>query len=197
MGLHLNRADVAMTEMIDAILNRASEPRLTAPAPAPDVLERVMACAARAPDHALLRPWRYLVVEGEGLDALGRLFAECAADPEQPLAADPDKLRRMPLRAPMMIIGICSPRPHPKVPEVEQMMSTAVGLGYMLLALESEGFGAMWRTGDVAYHPRIREGLGLAPEERIAGYLYVGTVESHKPAVPRPEPAEFMSRWPG
>ncbi|MDX1635613.1 MAG: nitroreductase [Marinobacter sp.] len=185
-----------MTDVIDAILNRASEPRLIAPAPDRALLDRVLACAARAPDHALLRPWRYLVIEGEGLDALGELFASAADDADQPLGADRDKLRRMPLRAPMMIVGICSPRPHPKVPEIEQMVSAGVGLGYLLLALESAGYGAMWRTGDVAYHPRIRDGLGLDPEERIAGFLYVGTVESRKPAVPRPEVADFVSRWP-
>ncbi len=185
-----------MTDMIDAILNRASEPRLIAPAPDRALLDRVLACAARAPDHALLRPWRYLVVEGEGLDALGELFASAADDPDQGLDKDRDKLRRMPLRAPMMIIGICSPRPHPKVPEIEQMMSAGVGLGYALLALEAAGFGAMWRTGEVAYHPRIREGLGLAEHERIAGYLYVGSVESRKPAVPRPALSDFVSRWP-
>lgn len=185
-----------MTDMIDAILNRASEPRLTAPAPDRQLLDRVLACAARAPDHALLRPWRYLVVEGKGLDALGDLFASAAEDPDRPMAKDADKLRRMPLRAPMMIVGICSPRPHPKVPEIEQVMSAGVGLGYVLLALEAEGFGAMWRTGDVAYHPRVREGLGLAPEERIAGFLYVGSVESRKPGVPRPDVAEFVRNWP-
>lgn len=186
-----------MTDMIDAILNRASESRLIAPAPDRDLLDQVLACAARAPDHALLRPWRYLVVEGEGLDALGDLFASAADDPDQPLDADPDKLRRMPLRAPMMIIGICSPRAHPKVPEIEQVVSAGVGLGYALLALESAGFGGMWRTGDVAYHPRVREGLGLAAGEKIAGFLYVGTVESRKPPVPRPDVSDYVSRWPG
>lgn len=186
-----------MTDMTDAILNRASEPRLIAPAPDRKLLDQVLACAARAPDHALLRPWRYLVVEGEGLDALGNLFASVAEDPDQPLGKDPDKLRRMPLRAPMMIIGICSPRPHPKVPEIEQVMSAGVGLGYALLALEAEGFGGMWRTGDLAYHPRIRQGLGLTTDEKIAGFLYVGTVESRKPPVPRPELSDFVSNWPG
>ncbi|MBS3805360.1 MAG: nitroreductase [Oleiphilaceae bacterium] len=186
-----------MTAIIDAILNRASESRLTTPAPDPELLDRVFSCAARAPDHALLRPWRYLVIEGGGLDALGELFASAADDPAEPLAGDKDKLRRMPLRAPMIIVGICSPKLHPKVPEIEQVMSSAVGLGYIALALESAGFGAMWRTGAVAYHPVIRQGLGLNDCERISGFLYVGSVESPKPAVPRPAPDDFVARWPG
>lgn len=181
-----------MSRILDALLERRSEPRLTAPAPDGNTLEKAFAAAARAPDHALLRPWRYMVVEGEGLDALGELFAT-TADPED---GKPEKLRRMPLRAPMMIIGITCFQAHPKVPELEQSMSAAVGMGYLSLALHSEGFGTMWRTGNLAYDRRIHEGLGLAENEAITGFLYVGTVEREKPDVIRPEPSAFVSRWP-
>ena len=64
-----------MTAVTDFLLNRSSEPRLESPAPDSTTLERAFSCAARAPDHALLRPWRYLVIEGKGLEALGELFA--------------------------------------------------------------------------------------------------------------------------
>lgn len=185
-----------MASVIDAILSRASEPRLTGPAPDSGVLEQVFACAARAPDHALLRPWRYLVVEGEGLDALGEVFASAATDPEAPVAASAGKLRDMPRRAPMIIIGIATERPHPKVPAFEQRYSCAAGMAYALLALEAAGFGAIWRTGEVAYHPRVHQGLGLARNESVVGFLYTGTVSSPKPAIPRPAVVDFVRRWP-
>ncbi|MDX1757321.1 MAG: nitroreductase [Marinobacter sp.] len=180
-----------MTDVIEAILSRSSEPRLTAPAPSGEQLEKLLECAFRAPDHAILRPWRYLVIEGEGLKALGELFAQTGATPEEK-----DKLGRMPLRAPMIIVGITSPKSHPKVPEIEQAMSTAVGMGYLLLALRDAGFGGMWRTGMLAYNAQVKAGLGLAEHESIAGFVYVGTVASEKPAVPRPAVAELVSRWP-
>lgn len=180
-----------MTEVIDAILNRSSEPRLIAPAPDQALLEQVFECAARAPDHALLRPWRYLVIEGEGLVRLGELFAS-TADTE----AEKDKLRRMPMRAPMLVVAITSPTEHPKVPEVEQVLSTGAGLAYMLLALQSAGFGGMWRTGALAYDERVKQGLGLQAEESIAGFLYVGSVADSKPSVPRLSVAEFVRSWP-
>lgn len=185
-----------MNKTIDSILGRSSEPRLTTPAPGPDVLEDVFACAARAPDHALLRPWRYLVVEGEGLTALGEVFARIA-DPDDPLMPNADKLRQMPLRAPVVIVGITRHQSHPKVPEVEESISTGCGMAYMLLALQARGFAGMWRTGAVAYHPAVREGLGLEVNETITGFLYVGTPAAEKPAMERPEPARFVSRWPG
>ncbi|MFN2362633.1 MAG: nitroreductase family protein [Marinobacter sp.] len=184
-----------MTAVMDALLNRASESRLCAPAPCAETLDKVFACAARAPDHALLRPWRYLVIEGdEALTALGDLFAStCGADaPEK----ERNKLRTKAMRAPMIIVGIAAHSNHPKVPEIEQTMSAAVGMGYLLLALEAAGYGAMWRTGGLAYHPDVARGLGLDDHELITGFLYTGSVKSSKPAVPRPSQKEFVSRWP-
>jgi nitroreductase len=184
-----------MTAVIDALLNRSSEPRLEAPAPDPKTLAQAFDCAARAPDHALLRPWRYLVVEGDGLKALGELFASTCG----PGATEKErnKLLQSPLRAPMVIVGVACHQSHPKVPEIEQTMSAAVGLGYMLLALQSAGFGGMWRTGAMAYHPTVTAGLGLDENELITGFLYAGTVASEKAAVPRPDQASFVQRWPG
>lgn len=183
-----------MTDVLNALLERSSEPRLCAPAPDAQILDKAFAAAARAPDHALLRPWRYLVIEGEGLEKLGELFASTATDDTPPKKQE--KLRNMPRRAPMMIVGIARHIPHPKVPEVEQTMSAAAGMGYLILALQSAGYGAMWRTGALAYDERVQRGLGLEDNEIIAGFLYVGTVSQPKPTVPRPEPAEFVSRWP-
>ncbi|WP_166261434.1 nitroreductase family protein [Marinobacter salicampi] len=185
-----------MNPVLEAILNRSSEPRLSSPAPDSSQLEDILACAARAPDHALLRPWRYLVIEGAGLEALGELFVEAADDPDDPLEGSREKLLKTASRAPMIIVGICSPKQHSKVPFVEQVMSSAVGLGYVLLALESAGFGAVWRTGALAYHPVVHRGLGLGEGEQISGFLYVGSVVSEKSAVPRPDTSTFVSRWP-
>lgn len=183
-----------MTAVTDFLLNRSSEPRLEAPAPGAEMLEQAFACAARAPDHALLRPWRYLVVEGEGLEKLGELFAStCANNSDE---KEIEKLRRAPLRAPMIIVGIASPVVHPKVPEIEQVISASVGMGFIELALQEAGFGVMWRTGAMAYHPTVREGLGLEEHEQIVGFLYTGHVAQKKPPVLRPDVAEFTRHWP-
>lgn len=185
-----------MTDIISHILNRSSEPRLESPAPAPSTLNTVFKCAARAPDHALLRPWRYLVIEGEGLDALGQVFAT-TADASNPTALPEEKLRSMTRRAPMIIVGIACHHGHPKVPPIEETLSAGCGMAYILLALEAQGFAGMWRTGSIAYNPAVAEGLGLAANESIVGFLYVGTPISEKPALDRPAPDAFVSRWPG
>ena len=183
-----------MTAVIDFLLQRKSEPRLQAPGPDADTLEKAFQCAANTPDHALLRPWRYLVVEGAGLEALGEMFASTCGEGSS--AKEREKLRLAPLRAPMIIIGIASHTPHPKVPESEQAFSAAVGMGHLSLALQAAGFGVMWRTGGIAYHPDVMAGLGLAENEQIIGFLYTGSAASEKPPVPRPSVAEFVDRWP-
>jgi len=183
-----------MSSVTDFLLNRASEPRLEAPAPDASTLDRAFACASRAPDHALLRPWRYLVIEGEDLRALGDLFAAAYSDD-----IDGEKLEKMhkkAMRAPMVIVGIASPKKHDKVPEIEQLLSAGAGMSFLGLALQDAGYGVMWRTGDMAYNPVVLEGLGLEKGESIIGFLYTGTVSSVKPGVPRPKLAEFVARWP-
>ncbi|MFW5823825.1 MAG: nitroreductase family protein [Marinobacter sp.] len=184
-----------MHAVTEALLNRHSEPRLRAPAPPAEVVELALACAARAPDHGLLRPWRYLLVEGDGLERLGELFV--ASAPAEASEKQREKLRKAPLRAPMILVAIASPAPHPKVPRYEQEYACAASAAYLVLALQAEGYGAMWRSGEVSESDLVRRGLGLAEEETIVGFIYTGTVESEKPPVPRPQVSEFLSRWPG
>lgn len=184
-----------MTSVTRFLLERASEPRLEDPAPPRSLVDVALQCAARAPDHALLRPWRYLVVEGDARQALGDLFAK--ACPDSASEQEIEKARRAPLRAPMVIVGIATPKPHPKVPEVEQLMSAASGMSFLGLALQDAGFGVMWRTGGVAYHPDVLEGLGLEPGETVFGFLYTGTVSVEKPSVPRPATGDFVKVWRG
>lgn len=183
-----------MTVISDFILARSSEPRLQAPAPGPDILELAFACAARAPDHGLLRPWRYLVVEGEGLEQLGNLFADTyTTDADEKTLA---KLRKTTLRAPMMIIAVASPVEHPKIPAIEQLMSAAASTTLLELSLQDSGFGVMWRTGSPAYNLAVKKGLGLEERESVIGFIYTGTVVRPKPAVQRPQTSSFVSRWP-
>lgn len=184
-----------MSSVTRFLLDKTSEPRLQAPAPAKDIVDTAFQCAARAPDHALLRPWRYLVIEGDARIALGELFAR--ACPEGASEKEVEKAQKAPLRAPMVIVGIASPRTHPKVPDVEQLMSAAAGMSFLSLALTDAGYGAMWRTGSVAYHPIVHEGLGLQSGESVVGFLYTGTVAIEKPSVPRPDTRQFVATWSG
>lgn len=182
---------------LSALHNRVSMPRLTGPAPTAEQQEAMFRAALRAPDHAWLRPWRFLVLEGADLERLGELFhAAALARCGDPSAEEVQRARKLPLRAPMIIVAICSPKVHPKVPAQEQEMSCAVAVGNMLLAAHALGLGAVWRTGDPARDPVIREGLGLSAEESIVAFLYVGQPLGEPKPVPVPDSRDFFQRWP-
>lgn len=185
-----------MQEVLDALVSRTSTGVLTAPAPTPEVLQRAFAAALRAPDHRMLRPWEFLRVEGEGLAALGELLAAAArADNPAIEEAEVARFRQMPLRAPLILVAVTHFKDDAKVPHWEQILSTGAAVQNLLLALHAQGFGTMWRTGPLAEHPVVKQGLGLAESDLIAGFIYVGTAGSEKKVNPL-NPADFVRAWP-
>ena len=184
-------------DAIEAIQQRVSVPRLGGEAPRADVLQQIYKAALRVPDHGQLKPWRFLEISEDGLDQLGELFAKAkqAEDPEISARALV-KARAKPLRAPLLVVVIASPTDHPKVPEIEQLLSAGAAAQNMLIASHALGVGAMWRTGGMAYDPVVREGLGIADHEHIIGYLYLGEPQGNLRTAPELEPEGYFSTWP-
>lgn len=183
-------------DALELLVNRTSSPMLQAPAPTDAQLELMLKAASRAPDHGSLRPYRFLKIEGEGLNALGELFlsvslAENADLPE----AQINKLRNMPLRAPMILVAIAVTQEHPKVPKSEQIITAGCAAQAVIQAASAQDVGAMWRSGDLAFNPRVAEGLGLAANEEIIGFVYLGTAVKEKP-VPEVDISSLVSDWP-
>lgn len=165
-------------DALDALHLRSSVPKLSDPLPSDKMLENIYKAAFRAADHAVLRPWRFLVIKGAARERLGELFVEAGLSADAALEpAAIEKLRCKPLRAPLILICISSFKPHPKVPEIEQDLSAGAATQNMLLAAFAQGLGAMWRTGSLAYNPIVKRGLGLADTEKIIGFLYIGTID--------------------
>lgn len=185
-------------DALEALLTRTSAPRLGGAVPDEAKLNNIYKAALRAPDHGLLRPWRFLLVCGDGRHRLGDLFAEAQrADAPQTSDVMLDKTRAKPLRAPLIIVVIARLSEHPKVPEVEQMVSAGAAAENMMLAAHAQGLGAMWRTGAMAYSVQVRGGLGLADDEHIVGFLYVGEIEGRSRLLPDLAVDEFFAQWPG
>ncbi len=182
---------------IEALCHRVSSGRLVAPGPDSEQRKVIFSAALRAADHGRLRPWRFLSVEGEGLNTLGELFAEVAKE-DDPQISDSalDRFRNMPLRAPLIVVVIASCQSHPKVPELEQQYSAAAAAQNMLTAAFALGLGAVWRTGDMAYHPRVKKQLGLGEREHLVGFLYIGTREAPVSEPPSANCEDFFTPWP-
>ncbi len=184
-------------DAIELLHNRTSCPLLEEPGPTEAQLNTLFQAALRAPDHGAIRPWRFLTVQGEARKKLGELFLNAARQDDENLSASRcDKIRNMPLRAPTLIIVVAAVQDHPKVPALEQQVSAGCAAQNIILAAHAQKLGAMWRTGDMAYHPVVREGLGVAAGETIMGYIYLGTAQKMK-KVPQHDLADYVFEWPG
>ena len=181
---------------LEALHTRSSIPKLTDPLPQQAVLENIYKAAFRAADHGVLRPWRFLLIKDQARQRLGDLFVKAALDDDANITeAKKQSLRRKPLRAPLIVVSISSARQHPKVPAFEQDLSTAAATQNMMLAAFAQGVGAMWRTGAMAYHPIVMEGLGLARHEKIISFLYLGTISGATKNLVEPDLSDFFKDW--
>lgn len=186
-----------MSELPHVLIERVSISRLIEPAPNASQRQQIFQTALRAPDHARLRPWRFLVVEGDGRVELGELMARAMQTEDPTLSQQQlDKLRSNPLRAPLVIVLIARISEHPKVPAVEQRLSLACATQNMLLAAHALGFGAIWRTGPVTFSRAFAEGLGLVGHEEVLGFLYLGTPAAEVPLPDLPEIDQHFEAWP-
>jgi nitroreductase len=160
---------------LEAALTRRSSSKVTDAAPDDETLMALLEGASRVADHASLRPWRVIALRGSARERLGRALASAAGADRDAVAAV--KLAAKPLRAPLLLAMVVVATPgHPKVPEWEQEASAA-GVAHVLsLLLDEAGWGVMWRTGPHTRHPLVAEMHGLAPNERLLGWLYVGGV---------------------
>jgi nitroreductase len=182
---------------IQTLIQRTSCAQLEEPAPSAENLALLFKAAGRAADHRNLKPWRFLVIQDDGLDALGHLFMS-AWQKDTPDLTPEDKQRALalPRRAPMIVVAIANIQDDPKVPEIEQLLATGAAVQNMLNAAYALGLGAIWRTGAMASNIHVAEGLGLATNERLIGFLYLGTPKIPLRIASEPEIDTFVSHWP-
>ena len=188
-------------EAIEAVITRCSVAPafLTEPAPDDAALERILAAGASAPDHGRLRPWRFIVIKGDARARLGEVFAEALRrrDPAAPEAAL-EQERGRPLRAPLVIAVAARVDPrHAKIPEIEQILSAGAAVQNMLLAAHAQGYGGKWLTGANAYDEHVKTALGLATDDRLVAFLYLGSIDGQPPTVPHAGAREHAVEWSG
>lgn len=171
-------------ECFDQINHRQSIGLLAEPAPNTESLMWAIRAAMTAPDHKRLKPWRFLTISGAARHQLGVLLAEAAARHGELTEPRRQKLLQSPLRAPLILVAILCYQPNDKVPRHEQWLSLGAAIQNLLLMLDAQGYGSIWRTGDPATDPDVMAGLGLAADEAIGGFIYIGT------PVKRPEPRQ-------
>ncbi|WP_172296706.1 nitroreductase [Pseudoruegeria sp. HB172150] len=181
---------------LDFLLTRRSRPAKTLTGPVPDreTLKTLLTAAGRSPDHGKLEPWRFIVLEKPALKRLGALVPTRGAA----LGEDEDRIAKARAQfddADLAVAVVFSPKPSPKIPEIEQLYSAGAVCLSLLNAALASGWGANWLSGWPS-HDRdfLTEGLGLEPQESIAGFIHLGTETSAPPDRPRPD-IDAITTW--
>ena len=182
---------------LEALLTRVSNPYLVEPYPTKAMMRVVYQSALRAPDHAWLRPWRFIEITGKGRSKLAESFVRSAKKTGEVSLEMKKKFNLMPFRAPMIIVIIVKKIQQANVPVIEQIQSTAAATQNMLLALHDMGFGAFWRTGKFVSHTNkfIANELSLSKESDVLGYIYIGTPNAKGKDIPKLNNEDFVTFW--
>lgn len=169
-----------------------------APGPSAVQLDEMLNIAVRVPDHGKLAPWRFIVFEGEARAKVGdklkaRWHELHPEHGEQTL----EFVRAMLLRAPTIVAVVSTAAPNPKIPDWEQVLSSAAVCYNMVLAATAMGFAAQWQSDWLTYDSEMLKVMGVVGHEKVAGLIYIGTATAPLEERPRPDPATITTRWTG
>lgn len=177
---------------------RSAKPHMLAsPGPTAAELDLILTLAARVPDHKKLVPWRFIVIEGDARARLGDVIADAcvAEDKEPPSEVRIENERKRLMRSPLVVCVVSRVVPSSGAPEWEQVLSAGAACFNMCLAANALGYGTCWITEWIAYSPRVKAALKLADNERIAGFVYMGTATETQTDRDRPLLGDIVTRF--
>ena len=181
---------------LDLLLSRrsGSAKAMTGPGPSKKQLADILLAGARVPDHGKLFPWRFILFEGEGRER----FADILVNALTQEGAAPgliDEWRARITGAPVVIGVVSSARELIKIPVWEQELSAGAVCQNILMAAHALGFVANWLTEWYAYHPVVKQKIGLKSGERMAGFIYIGTAKDELQERPRPDMSRIVTHF--
>lgn len=187
-----------MTDALNLLRTRRSvKPRdITAPGPSPAELDIILTIGARVPDHGKLAPWRFIIFEGDARTRAGKIIADvfAAKNPSADPVAIDTEMRRM-MDAPLVIAVVSHVKSHPKVPPWEQELSAGASCMNIVTAATALGYAANWLTGWFSYDRDALKGLGVESNEKLAGFIHIGTVQLAVEDRPRPDLKDIVTRF--
>jgi len=185
-------------ETLDLLLRRrsSSAKAMGEPGPSTEQTRQILQAGIRVPDHGKLAPWRFIVFEGEGRAEFGEVLASALTASKSNISEALLRFERGRfLRVPLVIAIISSPQLDKAIPEWEQRLSAGAVCQNMLIAAIALGFGAQWITEWCAYDAGVGKALGLSTDERVTGFLYVGTGREPLSERPRPDLDTLVRYW--
>lgn len=188
-----------MNETLRLLETRRSAPVpiLAAPGPSLEQIETLLTLAARVPDHGKLTPWRFILFTGEERRRAGGIIADVfrTANPD----ADEKRveLERRRFAAPLVVGVVSRAAEHVKIPQWEQILSSGAACMNLVVAANAMGFATSWLTEWYAYDRGVLDRFGLAPHEKMAGFVHIGTAPEPREDRVRPSLADVVTTFRG
>ncbi len=166
-------------QVFDVIKRRRSIGKMTAERPTREQIEVLLEAATHAPNHHNTQPWKFIVLAGSAREELGTVMAMSLANRLEETSSENaqarlNKERNKPLRSPIVIVVVSEAPRQPNVTEMDNIEAVSAAVQNMLLTAEEIGLACMWRTGDAAIDPHVKQWLDLDPGDQIVAFLYVG-----------------------
>ena len=190
-----------MATVFETIQQRRSIGKMDERHPTREQITKILEAATHAPNHHKVEPWRFFVLAGKARQELGEIMATSLAGrladtTSEKAQAMLEKERNKPLRAPIILVAVAEHPIQPNVLEIENITAVAAAVQNMLLTAEEMRLACMWRTGDAAYDPKVKQWLNIAPEDHIIAFVYLGY-----PAIAvqerHPQSVESKTSWLG
>ncbi len=187
--------------MLDAIQSRRSRGKMRPDAPSRELIEKVLHAAVHAPNHHDTQPWRFFVLTEDARARFGDALADAVK--RRMAGMEASKLdglllaeRAKPMRSPVLIVVGVHSEERDAMTRREDFQSASAALQNMLLAAESLGLAAIWRTGEGILDSGVKAHFGLEPDDEIAGVLYLGYPdEALGPMPPRQREFTPATEW--
>jgi nitroreductase len=169
---------------------------MVGPGPSTQELDAILALAMRTPDHGKLAPWRFVVVGADQRGELSALLAR-ALDANEPAAGDAHrhKAEEFARSGEALVVLLSAPVIPHKIPQWEQELSVGAAAMNLLHAVHAHGYVGSWLTGWAAYDPLVRDAFCLGPNEKVAGFFFIGSPGRPLEERPRPETSAVVRRW--
>lgn len=185
--------------LAEYLATRRSVPafQMREPGPSRQELDDILKLAVRVPDHGKLAPWRFIVYRGDKRAEIGEALLKLALEAKPDLSAEMIDVERARFtRAPVVIAVISRAAPHGKIPEWEQVMSAGAVCLNLLMAANATGFVSNWLSEWFAFDQRAWPLLGINADEKVAGFIHIGSTDFPVTERPRPELADVVT-WVG
>lgn len=138
---------------------------------------RILECANWAPTHGYTEPWRFVIFTDESKHQFALDHAEMykAETPKELFKQVGYNKFISRAKTTSHILAIVNKRGvNPKIPEIEELQSTAMAVQNMQLAASAMGYAAYIHSGGMTFKDSMKSYLGFGPEDKVLGFLYLG-----------------------